>query len=128
MIPKIIYNSIFFSRNSTNFSIVFVNQIYYFYFRFEKIILKYLTTGLNHEWKVSCNGWLDPQGQGHDWEGNGTSTLWCHAADGGAKDHGDGEEVAVGEVCEKICSLWQGTTCINDDIDINAFLWWIAFE
>ncbi len=57
---------------------------------------------MNHKWKVSCHGWLDPQGQGHDREGNGTSTLWCHAADGGAEDHGDGEEVAVGEVGEKI--------------------------
>ena len=61
-----------------------------------------LTTTLTHERKVSGNGGVDLQGQGHDWEGDCSSALRGGPSNHGSEDHRDRHQVPVLEQPEVV--------------------------
>ncbi len=61
-----------------------------------------LTTRLCHQRKVSGNGRLDLECQGHHREGHGPSPLGGCPRHDAAKDHGDAHDVVSGEVLEVV--------------------------
>ena len=75
-----------------------------------------LTARLDHQAEVPGDGRLEeehehghphpphlnPQGEGHHREGDGASPLAGHPGHGGPAHHGDGQQVALGEVAEVV--------------------------
>ncbi len=59
---------------------------------------------MSHQREISGNGRLDLQGQGHDGEGHGATTLRGCSGHHGAEDHGDAHDVVRAEDWEVVVS------------------------
>ena len=61
-----------------------------------------ITARLRQKRKVSCNGRLDLQHEGHDGKGDRATALRRRSGNQGAEDHGDGHLIVGREVLEVV--------------------------
>ena len=82
-----------------------------------------LTTGLNHDGKISGYRRLDSKGQSHDRKSYGPTPLRGGPCNQGPKDHGHWKQVPVLEVAEEV--VLDGKTPPMKIIKFTLFNYWM---